>query len=107
MAPPDTQLASPGRQEEACAEVTDALEAAVEEVRRAGVSEPLDASAFQARVREFAAAAKAAGAPPERMIVLLRRCIEDTPGLPLEQEARQAIWARAFSWALEAYFGPA
>jgi hypothetical protein len=104
VAPPDTQLASTDDQEEACAEVTEAVQAAVEELRRAGTLEPLDAPAFEARVREFAASLRAAGAPPERMIVLLRRCVEDAPGLPPQQEARQAIWARVFDWALEAYY---
>jgi hypothetical protein len=104
VAPPDARLASPGDQEEGCAEVTDALEAAVEEVRRAGTSAPLDASPFATRVREFAAAVRAAGVPPERMVVLLRHCVEETPGLPRDQEARQAIWWRALQWALEAYY---
>ena len=100
----ESESLSPGDMEAACADVTYALQTAMDEVRRAGTADPLDASEFEAQVREFAAIAKAAGAPPERMIVLLRRCVEDTPGLPLEREERRAIWTRAFDWALEAYF---
>jgi hypothetical protein len=123
MTSSDAQFFAPGTLEGVCADLTAAIRAAAAHAaecrstqrradRSAHAADWLPAAtqkeaALEARVRALAAEARAAGTPPERVIALLRQCVTEAPEGFHDPNVREAIWARAFLWALEGYYGPA
>ena len=66
-----------------------------------------DLDAFLAGVAVFATEARRLGAPPERMLVLLKACLSDD-SIPLRDREEYRVYLdRAVSAAVRAYFGAA
>lgn len=64
-----------------------------------------DLDAFLAGVAVFATEARRLGAPPERMLVLLKACLADDSIPARDREEYRIYLDRAVSTAVRAYFG--
>ncbi len=63
-----------------------------------------DAEAFEPLVRHFAAAVRKAGAPPERMVVLLKQCVSDDRLSPTRRHYLDAMFGSFLRWAIDEYY---
>jgi len=66
-----------------------------------------DAEAFEPLVRHFAAAVRTAGAPPERMVVLLKQCVSDDRLSAARRHYLDAMFGSFLRWAIDEFYASA